>query len=64
MDSKTIESYILSRSEEALKENIMKNDVLKDHKMLRDMYMAGFADGIVAVSKMINDIQSVMKNKE
>lgn len=57
MKKQSIDDYIASRIEEALKEKIMNNEFLRENRLLREVYHNGFMDGVSTISKIINDLE-------
>jgi len=64
LTEENIQEYIISRSEEALKEIIMKDDLLKENKAFREIFRGGFYAGMNVQAKIMNDVGKEMSRVE
>lgn len=52
--------YLMSRTEEIMKERIMNMDSLKENKMLRDLFKVAFIDGVQTATSLLLEVADVI----
>ena len=63
LTSDNLQEYVISRTEEALKEMIMADDMLKENKVFRDVFRGGFYAGMNVQAKIMAEVSEEMKHE-
>ena len=56
LTGENIKDYVFSRSEEALKEMIMADDMLRENKAFRDLFRGGFYAGMNVQARIMAEV--------
>lgn len=62
LSTKQIKSYVTSRADEALKEQIANDELLMENKAFRDIFIGGFFAGMSTHAKIMADVGERMLN--
>ena len=63
LTGENIKDYVFSRYEEALKEMIMADDLLKENKAFRDLFRGGFYAGMNVQARIMAEVSEEMKHE-
>lgn len=61
---KEVQEYIIIRTEEALKEMLMKDPMLVENRILREIFKAGYFAGVGTQNKIMKDVGAELIGKE